>query len=212
MNPADVYLKSARLSPDETCRFTLKREWLSAANLRVRGSCLWVGHNPSTADAEINDPTVRRMMDFSDRWGHGRMALANLLPVRTSSPYLAHKWFFEPWSKDDWDVSTHGRAWAICENAKSIIDLSLDADRVVLCWGAIAGPISNLARDVRQFFRDRGIPVYVLGLTQDGSPMHPLSRGRNRVPDDVTLTEWCLETSDNQIPPRQDHAEPIRQA
>ena len=42
--------------------------------------------NPSTADEHLNDPTVRRCMDFASRWGYGTLFVTNLSPLRATDP------------------------------------------------------------------------------------------------------------------------------
>jgi len=92
---------------------------------------------------------------------------------------------------EDW-FKPHGRAWAVLQNASAVINQAERASLVIACWGGIASKIPNLALDMRQFFARLGKPLHILGLTQDGFPLHPLSRGRNRVPDNVKLQEWSL--------------------
>lgn len=150
---------------------------------------MWIGHNPSSADADRDDPTLHRMKAFTHEWGYGRLSVVNLLPIRTSSPYEAHKWFWEQWPPEEW-FTAKGRAKAIMDNARAIHDHLEDAAKVVACWGAIAGPIQNLANDVRHYFAQEDIPLYVLGLTQDGSPAHPLGRGKGFIPTHTKPTVW----------------------
>lgn len=180
--------KGAEVSADGQYRFTLTRSWRHPPQC-IGGSVLWIGHNPSTADAEKDDPTVRRMIEFSDSWGYGRLALVNLLPFRTSSPYEAHKWFWEKWSVEDW-VNATGRPKAILDNARAIDEQRQDAAKIIACWGAIAGPVANLALDVRKYLAERNIPLCILSLTGEGYPSHPLARGKSYVPYTAKPTIW----------------------
>ena len=42
--------------------------------------------NPSTADHEIIDPTVRRCINHATRWGFGEMYVVNLFAIRATNP------------------------------------------------------------------------------------------------------------------------------
>ena len=62
-------------------RYTLTRVWSLE-----RGLVLFVGLNPSTADAERDDPTVRRCVGYARRWGFGGVLVANLFAYRATDP------------------------------------------------------------------------------------------------------------------------------
>jgi len=42
--------------------------------------------NPSTADATRDDPTIRRCIGISRRWGHGGIVAVNLFAMRATNP------------------------------------------------------------------------------------------------------------------------------
>ena len=44
--------------------------------------------NPSGADAQVNDPTITRCINFALSWGYGRLEVVNLFAYRTSKPSL----------------------------------------------------------------------------------------------------------------------------
>jgi hypothetical protein len=178
----------AKISPDGLYRFTLRRVWLRPPEC-IGGSVMYIGHNPSTADAQVNDPTIRRMMDFAARWGYGRMSVVNLLPFRSPNPVAAHDWYNQKWPMEDW-FTGRGAAGAFLNNAKTIAVEAEDAKLVVACWGAIAKDIGNLSDDIRMFCANTGIDLRVFGLTKEGFPVHPMARGIHRVPDDVKLQHW----------------------
>lgn len=60
--------------------------------LGMRGArTLWaVGLNPSTADGERPDPTLRKLMGFAERAGFDGFLMANLYPQRTPYPAELH--------------------------------------------------------------------------------------------------------------------------
>lgn len=42
--------------------------------------------NPSTADENVDDPTIRRCINFAKDWGYGGMYVGNLFAFRTAYP------------------------------------------------------------------------------------------------------------------------------
>jgi hypothetical protein len=46
----------------------------------------FIGLNPSTADAEVNDPTIRRCIGFAHDWGFGGLLMLNLFAFRATDP------------------------------------------------------------------------------------------------------------------------------
>lgn len=54
-------------------RYLLWREW-DISNKTVSFIML----NPSRADAQINDPTITRCINFALSWGYGRLEVVNL--------------------------------------------------------------------------------------------------------------------------------------
>jgi hypothetical protein len=69
--------------------------------------------NPSTADADNDDPTIRRCIGYAKEWGFGGIYVVNLFGVRATNPkYL----FTAPdpvgaenkyWCETAWDLSKY---------------------------------------------------------------------------------------------------------
>lgn len=75
-------IRSASLSGCGTFRYDLGRVWDPGNPRRV----LWVMLNPSTADADVDDPAIRRCVAFSKREGAGGLTVTNLFAFRASNP------------------------------------------------------------------------------------------------------------------------------
>lgn len=73
--------KDAIISPCGHYRYMLQRTWDSA-----RGSVCFIMLNPSTADADHDDPTIRRCVAFAKEWGYGQIQVANLFALRATDP------------------------------------------------------------------------------------------------------------------------------
>src|SRR5688572_12557148 len=71
----------ARFSECGTYRYVLWRQWNE-----VNGDVAFVGLNPSTADDEKDDPTIRRCIGFAKRWGYGGVVMLNLFAYRATRP------------------------------------------------------------------------------------------------------------------------------
>ena len=56
--------KGAIISPDLIHRYSLWRIWDDN-----KAMVLFIGVNPSSADADFDDPTIRRCKGFADQWG-----------------------------------------------------------------------------------------------------------------------------------------------
>jgi len=72
---------AATLSPCGLYRYDLEREF-DASGPWV----LFIGLNPSTADAQKDDPTIRREMDFGQGFGFPNLAKCNLYGLRSTKP------------------------------------------------------------------------------------------------------------------------------
>lgn len=128
--------------------------------------CLFVMNNPSIADAEHDDPTIRRVMGFASLWGFSRLDVANVNPCRSTDPKAA--------TRPPEDVLLDNDAW--------LGNLARQADLVVAAWGSAADP--ELADRAMNILRAEH-PIFALGLTRDGHPRHPLY-----LPKDTELTIW----------------------
>lgn len=76
------YLESsAKISPDGLYRY-----WLSRRIGMGERVILFVGLNPSTADANRDDPTIRRCAGFAKQWGFDWLFVGNLHAYRSTDP------------------------------------------------------------------------------------------------------------------------------
>ena len=143
--------RGAELSPDGIYRYLLWRRW--DADLP---RALFVMLNPSTADAEVDDPTIRRCIGFAKSWGMGGIRVVNLYPFRATKPADLWKARFP---RGDGNLQH--------------IERAIDPHGIsIAAWGAHGREAQ--VRETRNLFYELGVPLYALKLTADGAPSHPL--------------------------------------
>lgn len=85
MTQADLFAVKARpgavFSPCRTWRYQLERPAPGPG-----GTVLWVMLNPSVADETKSDPTIRKVVGFSTRWGFSRVVVVNLFALVATDP------------------------------------------------------------------------------------------------------------------------------
>lgn len=155
--PPSIRPDSGRLSECRNYRYLLTREFGGDS------TCLFVMLNPSSADAEKNDPTIRRCIGFARREGFGRLEVVNLYGFRSASPatLLSAK---DPVGPD---------------NDPVIQDALGRADAVILAWGNHAEKPRTTT--IRNLIELSGKPAFCFGLTKLGQPKHPLYLSANAV-------------------------------
>jgi len=158
---------SAIISECGLFRYRLERDIQPALHVVA-----YFGINPSTADADLDDATVRKWRGFSQRNDFARFIVGNVFAFRaTNVARLA--------SADD--PIGPGNMAALC-------GIIRDADVLVPCWGSRAKLPPSLHMQlgrVQSLILSSGKPVRIFGLTKTGDPMHPLMLGYN-----TPLIEW----------------------
>ena len=151
----DLDAPTAELSPCGTYRYNLTREWSD-------GQCVaWLMLNPSTADAREDDPTIRRCIGFSKRWGYGRMIVVNLFALRSTDPRAL--------AKNTDPVGVQNDYW--------ITKAMQEARECVCAWGCQQHLTTSKLRErpahTVKMVREH-VPTACLGYRKDGAPRHPL--------------------------------------
>lgn len=154
----EVGTSTAIFSSDGRFRYALTREWTPEPSTKLAV----IGLNPSTADAEKDDPTIRRCVAFAKREGFGGLVMLNLFAYRATDPRELT------------------RALVRGENIVGTMNDGLlrvyaNAGRLVLAaWGANGG-LCGRNREVTRLLLDAGAAVRCLGVTNaTRDPRHPL--------------------------------------
>lgn len=145
--------RTAALSSDGQYRYLLTRIWGDPVNLVT-----WIMLNPSTADANIDDPTIRRCIGFARHWGYGGICVANLYAYRATDPKAL--------LATDHPVGPLNDLYL----ALALLVATRDNTPVVAAWGANAKP-DRIAQFLELPNAER---TQALGVTKDGQPRHPL--------------------------------------
>ena len=161
---ADLLTRSdAVISDCGGYRYLLTRTWNDAAP-----AVLFVMLNPSTADATVDDATIRRCVGFARAWGCGELRVLNLFAWRATDPRDL-RLAADPVGPQN-DHMLAAEAWKASQAPGGI---------TVCAWGAGGG------------FRDRDRAVLgilrharpqCLRATADGLPSHPLYQPRGLRP------------------------------
>jgi hypothetical protein len=75
--------RSAEISECGRYRWWLRRAWTAGGDGRV---VCFVMLNPSTANAQQDDPTLRKCMGYTQRWGFSVLSVRNLFAYRATDP------------------------------------------------------------------------------------------------------------------------------
>lgn len=146
--------RDATISPCGLYRYTLTRIW----NPDEVSMC-FIMLNPSTADAERDDPTIRKCIALarSQRWSRGGIVVVNLFAYRATEPadMLAAA---DPIGPD---------------NDEHIRRVMGGCHPCVAAWGTKGGH-KGRDRAVLEMFKVSGTPLWCLEKTKDGHPKHPL--------------------------------------
>ena len=155
--------KTAEFSSDRKYRYVLRRIWN-----RKKGHVLFVCLNPSTADENVDDPTIRRCIRFAESWGLGGMVMVNLFAYRATNPkeMLAHS---------DPVGTSNVLYWEREHKAANV---------TIAAWGVHG---AHMRMD-KEFMRYVGGNVHCLALTKTGHPRHPLylKKGLEPIPFQAT--------------------------
>lgn len=162
---------------DGLCRLLLERGPSDAP--RTAG---WLMCNPSRADAEHDDPTVKRVIHHSARVGCDRALVGNVWSRIATDP------------ADLWGALARGEYTDAMNSANLDALAAIGAQCDVLFMAFGAEPARRAPGVVRSAInaiwdRERGVPV-CLGMTGDDLPLHPLARGKMAIRRDATLYEW----------------------
>lgn len=136
------------------------RWWLERRWDPQRPTLLFIGLNPSRADAQRDDPTLRRLQTFARRWGYGRLEVLNLFAWIAASPALLRR-CSDP-------VGAANDHWL--EQRLGVLPAG---GALWLGWGN-GGRWRGRDRAVLQRLAPLAWPQLVIGLTTSAQPRHPL--------------------------------------
>jgi len=155
--PDDQIEKSAVIrGVHDEYRYQLRRVWDHS-----QPPCVWIMLNPSTADAKVNDATIRKCMRFAFLWGHGGITVVNLFAWRARNPKT---------------VAALPQKIAIGpDNDFFIMEAAAQAREIVLGWGAVPFATQRARNLTRELARNPALwTPRCLGVTAKGEPRHPL--------------------------------------
>ena len=140
---------SCKFSKSKLYRYSLRRTWALGSRKQV----LFIGLNPSSADSESDDPTIRRCVQFASSWGFNSLEMVNLFAFRATYP------------KDlfgDMDpVGLHNDGWIRKAHQRSSLTIA--------CWGS-SGLFKNRAEIVMNSIDN----LFCIKKNKDETPSHPL--------------------------------------
>ena len=158
-------IRTARISSCGAYRYRLTRWWGPGYMLP------FVMLNPSTADADTDDPTIRRCMSFARRENAGGIVVVNQFAFRATSPDDLFK------ATDPYGPANDDSLWEVALEAAG-------TDMPIVCaWGSRGGR-SNRHVAILQRGNAR---LVCLGKTKDGYPRHPLYVRNDQPLEDMYL-------------------------
>lgn len=186
----------ALFARNRTLRRQIRRWWVE----KPKRWAAWLMLNPSDAGAEKNDPTALRVTHFTRSWGYDGWIGINLYPFISSTP--DEMWAWSRWQDNgpDWyarddmqqnlaDIEEAGRRSCLRMVAFGAAPIVRDQNWLMECLERFQQPFANPDSD-SAYSED----LWCLGTNKTGQPLHPMARGKWRVPDDRQHMRWSLES------------------
>jgi len=148
--------KSATISACGLYRYELRREWDNSLPPYVSGML-----NPSTADGEIDDPTIIRNWRRAEANGCGSLIVWNLGAGRATDP--------EDWKSMSDPIGPENDAYI----HRILTECRVRQGLAVVGWGT-HGAFMGRDKEAGKIAAEIGVPLFCLGVTKVGQPKHPL--------------------------------------
>lgn len=149
--------KAADFNVLHTHRYCLEREWAPS-----KPKLVCVGINPSDADDVEEDPTIRKVVGFADRWGFGGIIMVNQYGfVATKPPVMRQA------------IKDKGERYVIGEvNDHVLLRVFGQNEAVWFAWGANGA--ASRSEAVLALARACKREPFCIGTAMCGNPLHPL--------------------------------------
>lgn len=149
---AEIMARTATISDCGSYRYRLGRRWADGGR-----TLAYVMFNPSTADADVDDATIRRCIGFAKAHDFNALEVVNLFASRARDPKVLRAAGY-PVGPD---------------NDRHIIEVCTQADAVCLAYGPLAAGLER-PQVVLSMLRGLGVKLQCLHITRSGYPGHPL--------------------------------------
>lgn len=154
--------RGAVLSADQAFRYLLWRDWSDDLFAPIR-SVVFIMLNPSTADAMVDDPTIRRCIGFARSWNCNALYVVNLFALRATKPV---------------DLIRSMKATGLVgDPANDLVIVSLLMDRgddLVICGWGEDGALMGRGDEMVAWLKILDVKPMALRVNESGMPGHPL--------------------------------------
>lgn len=147
--------KGAKFSECRKYRYALWRLWDFN-----KPKIMFIGLNPSSANENEDDPTIRRVVRFAKDWGYGGIYMCNLFAIVSPDPKILLSCADPVGDNDNWLMKFE----ELCKDK-------------LFGWGNFP-EAERRARIVAPWFPD----ALCLGKNKNGTPKHPLYIAANTKP------------------------------
>ena len=154
----------AEFSECKKYRYVLWRIWDEAKPI-----VMCIGLNPSTANHETNDPTIRQLISRLEYLGYGGFKMTNLYALISSKPSALSETPDPLKDNDYWLEKVSG-----------------ECQEIIFCWGMFK-QATYRAKIMKAKFPN----AKCFGRSKDGSPIHPLAMMYSGVKRHETNIQPC---------------------
>jgi hypothetical protein len=141
---------------DKCYRYRLRRTWDE-----TKPHAMFIMMNPSTADSKVDDPSVAKCVRFARTWGvYGGIYVGNIFAYRATDKKRLRASQIDPVGP---------------ENDKHLIEMAKLAGVVIFAYGQPGHrSLQDRGKLLANILIDKGVKPYVLKLSKNGTPCHPL--------------------------------------